>query len=164
MSQNIYGQYIDVNQIESVASNVRLGTNPAYTITEFLAQYPQFGGATPNVPVSIVNLYINFAHSVITQLRYKDSWELCMGLFIAHYCTLYLQSASTATMPTSLIASKGQTQGVFTGKTLDGASYSVDANAILSDLAGFAGFKATHFGVQFATLARFANAGGMVIR
>ena len=49
-----------------------------------------------------------------------------------------------------------------TSESADGVSYSRDGSA-LNDLNGWAAFKMTTFGVQFATMAKLVGRGGMYV-
>lgn len=153
--------YGDVNaqQIIANASNIQQGTNPSFTLSDFLLIYPQF--ANTNVPTAIAQMYLDLGLTVIQQARFKGSWKLAISYFIAHYCTIYLKTYSSVGDGKDTIASSGQSSGVITSESVDGVSYSLDANAVMSDLQGFAGFKSTEFGVQLATLAKMYGKGGM---
>ena len=55
---------------------------------------------SPLVPMIVVKTYLNLAYASLQQARWQDTWWLAMGLYIAHYCQLYLDStpSSVATM------------------------------------------------------------------
>ena len=73
----------------------------------------------------------------------------------------YLQTAADPSAPAADVLSVAQAAGVVTSESADGVSYSMDTSALSQDLAGWAAFRLTAFGAQFATLARFAGKGGM---
>ena len=52
----------------------------------------------PPIPVFVVQLYLKLAWSSLVQARWQESWYIAVGLFIAHYCTLWADSS-----PSSLI-------------------------------------------------------------
>ena len=93
---------IDADQVSAVASNIRQGTNPDYTIADFLSMYPQFGATrtpnVPNVPTAVVQLYIDLATASVQQSRWHAAWKIAIGLFVAHFCTKYLSSSVLITI------------------------------------------------------------------
>ena len=159
---------MDVFGIIAGASNIRRGKNPAYTSEDFLARYPQFGKVddegNPVIPSVVIDAYVNFAHASIQEARYHDAWEMVMGLFIAHWLTLYLQSMASADDPTQKIVNAGLAKGLQSSKTAGDLSVSYDFSLIASgDFDGWGTYKLTSFGQQFITLARCYSLGGMVV-
>ena len=63
---------VDVFGIIAVASNIRTGDNPEYTVDDFLAAYPQFGGGT--VPDVMLKAWVNMAQSSIHKTHGKSAW------------------------------------------------------------------------------------------
>lgn len=157
---------LDLFGIIASASNIRSGGNPEYTSTDFLADYPQFGKVVDGVPVIpsvIVEAYVKMAHASIQQARYHDAWRIAMGFFIAHWLTLYLQTAAKADDPVGKIVSSGLAKGVQTAKSAGDLSVSYDFGSVAQDMAGWGTYKLTAFGMQFVTLAKVYSAGGMVV-
>lgn len=159
---------MDVFGILAGASNIRRGKNPSYTVDDFLARYPQFGktddAGNPVIPSVVLAAYVNFAHACLQEARYRDAWEMVMGLFIAHWLTLYLQSMASAEDPTQKIVNAGLAKGLQSSKTAGDLSVSYDFSLIASgDFDGWGTYKLTSFGQQFITLARCYSLGGMVV-
>ena len=152
---------IDVFGIIAAASNIRTGGNPEYGVDDFLAAYPQFGGGT--VPDVILRAWVNMAQSSIHKNRYHDAWEICMGLYIAHWLTLYLQTAASADDPIQKKIAAGLAKGLQTSKSAGDISVSYDFGSINEDFAGWGAYKLTSFGQQFVTMARMYSVGGMVV-
>lgn len=144
----------------AAASNIKTQENPAYPKEDFLTFYPQFQGKLPNV---VLDSFLQLGQDCVSKERYGKLWQHCIGLFIAHMCTLYLQSAADADAPASDVLAAAQSAGVVTSESADGVSYSMDTSALSQDLAGWAAFKLTAFGVQFATMARLVGKGGMYV-
>lgn len=142
------------------ASNIKTEENPVYSKEDFLEFYPQFDGKMPDV---VLNSFLELGQACVSKQRYGKMWQHCIGLFIAHMCTLYMQSAADAESPAADVLAAAQAAGVVTSESADGVSYSMDTSALSQDLAGWAAFKLTAFGVQFATLARFAGKGGIYV-
>ena len=163
----MYGN-VDVFGIIAGASNIRRGENPPYTSADFLARYPQFGNldkeGNPVIPPIVIDAYVNFAHASIQEARYHDAWELVMGLFIAHWLTLYMQSMASADDPTQKIINAGLAKGLVSSKSAGDLSVSYDFSVINGqDFAGWGTYKLTMFGQQFITMARVYSMGGMVV-
>jgi hypothetical protein len=161
----LYGQD-STGQIAGAASNIRAGINPPFGVEDFLLLYPQFGdnAGSPIVPQVVIQIYIDIAANSIQQARYRGAWKIAAGLFVAHFCQLWLQTSSLPTDGSERIAAKGQVLGITTSESVDGVSYSVDTSAFMQDLDGFAAWKTTAYGLQLATLAKLYGKGGMVIR
>ena len=62
----------------------------------------------------------------------------------------------------SQVLASASSAGMVTSESADGVSYSRDGSA-LNDLNGWAAFKMTTFGVQFATMAKLVGRGGMYV-
>lgn len=156
--------------VASIASNIKNGTNPAYTLTDFYAMYPAFAprGTEPDItylmPEIILQMYIDLAHACIKEARWKAYWKIGMGFFIAHFATLYLQSVTDANSSAAQVIASGQAKGLTTSESAGDVSYSQDINAIAQDLDGWAAWKLTAFGQQLATFGKLVGKGGMYIR
>lgn len=160
---------VDVFGIIAGASNIRTGDNPPYTSEEFLAAYPQFGKddeatGQPIIPAVMLEAWVKMANASLSKARYHDAWEILMGLFIAHFLTLYLQSAASPDDPTQKIVNAGLTKGMVASKTAGDLSISYDFSIVSGqEFAGWGTYKLTAFGQQFITLARVYSMGGMVV-
>ena len=148
---------IGVLQIVAAASNVRTGENPVYTTENFLVMYPQFS----KVPEVVVRAWVKIAHASLNINRYHDLWEVAMGLFIAHYLTLYLQTTANPDDPVGKIISAGLAKGLQTFKSASDLSVSYDFTTVAQDFAGWGTYKQTAFGQQFITFAKIAGMGGV---
>ena len=67
------------------------GENPPFTLADFLKRSPQFETILPE---EIIQMYLDFAHHCIKYSRWRNGFEIGIGLLVAHFCTLYLQSFS----------------------------------------------------------------------
>jgi len=156
---------VNIQRIISKASNIKGGENPPFTVDNFKALYPHFFDEdTCKIPVGALNNFIKMADGAVKKSRYKSVWEMCMGLFIAHHVTLYMQSMVVIpNADNSAIAAAGQAKGLISSKSVDGVSIAYDYSQTLSDLNGWGSWKSTTYGVQFASYARIYNMGGMYI-
>ena len=90
---------------------------------------------------------------------------MCMGYFIAHFLTLYLQTmVEGEDAGAGDLGNKGRATGVVTSKSVDGTSISYDISSVMSDLDGWADWKSTAYGLQLATWAKMFSLGGMYVR
>ena len=160
---------VDVFGIIAGASNIRTGDNPPYTSEDFLAMYPQFGKVDeatgqPMIPSVVLEAWVKLAHASLNIARYHDAWEVCMGLFIAHFLTLYLQTAASPDDPTGKILNSGLAKGLVSSKSANDLSISYDFSFLSGqEFAGWGTYKLTAFGQQFITMARIYSMGGMVV-
>lgn len=122
--------------------------------------YPQFEGLVPEV---VEASFLELANNCVSQDRYGKMWNVAIGLFAAHFITLWLQSSKEAGTPADDVMAAAQAQGVVTSESADGLSYSMDTSMISQDIAGWAAFKLTTFGVQFASIGKLVGKGGMYI-
>lgn len=141
------------------ASNIKRDEHPPYTADDFLARYPQFEG---NVPDDVLDDYVEMGLACVNYRRFNHMWKTALGFYIAHFCTMYMQSMLPGETSAAAVVAKASSVGIITGESADGVSYSRDGSA-LNDLAGWAAFKATTFGVQFATIAKMVGKGGMYV-
>ena len=162
----MYGN-VDVFGIIAAASNIRRGDNPPYTSADFLAVYPQFGktdeAGNQVIPQTVIDAYVNFAHASLSKARYHDVWEMVMGLFIAHWLTLYLQTATSPEDPVGKIVSAGLAKGLTSSKSAGDLSISYDFSLVMGDMDGWGTYKMTAFGQQLVTIAKMYGMGGMVV-
>nr|DAU19285.1 MAG TPA: head to tail adaptor [Caudoviricetes sp.] len=145
--------------IISQASNIKKEEHPEYTKETFLLLYPQFRGVLPD---AALDMYVDLGLSCVNYRRFNRMWKAAIGLFIAHFCTLYLQSMQPEGTDASQVLASASSAGMVTSESADGVSYSRDGSA-LNDLNGWAAFKMTTFGVQFATMAKLVGRGGMYV-
>jgi len=153
--------------IISNASNLKFGTNSVYTIDNFIEMYPGFGpdaeGNYNIVPQVILQLYINLANASIQETRYGEYWQLCMGLFTAHFVTLWLEGTTQAGSPAAQVLEASIARGLRTSESVGDLSSGIDYSAISNDLDGWAMWKLTVFGQQFATMGKLVGKGGMMV-
>lgn len=168
----------DVYGIIARASNIRNKQNPEYTKEDFFKFYPQFtkkkfitittdeGEEIKEefiIPDVVIEAYVKLAHASINYGRYHELWEICMGLFIAHFLTLYLQTMADPDSSVKSIISKGLASGLPTSKSAGDLSISYDFSTITNDFNGWGTYKLTEFGQQLITFAKVVSKGGMVV-
>lgn len=173
MINAFFGTMSDSNamlmQDMALARNLSTGGNPDYSLTDFLADFPQFsnqtvGGGSPmimsSIPETLAQKFITMASAALAYSRYQDNWSYCMGLYVAHFCSLFL-SASAGTTPSG-VASAAAPKSILSSKSVGDVSASYDTNAVVGDLEKWGSFKSTTYGQQLSTFANIAGMGGML--
>ena len=117
--------------------------NPEYTSDNFLMAYPQFS----MLDISIVDAWVGIAHQCVKYSLWDKTWELGMGLFIAHFLTLYQQTIEEDLG--NPVLSKGLSKGLITSESVGGMSVSYDLGSFTSEFDGWGTFKQTIFGQQY---------------
>lgn len=157
-----------VGYLASVASNIKsVDDNPSFTTDDFFVYYPQFQGVgglnSPALPTEVVDMYIEFANAALSAKKYGKQWKLMMCLFVAHFCTLYLQSYVPENVSAQQVIAASQAKGLVTSKSVGDVSVNYDFQNALSGLDGWANWGTTSFGIQFAAIAKMFGHGGMYI-
>ena len=153
-----------VQGIIAGASNIREGKNPPFSVEDFKTMYPLFWSdeIKPLLPDELIEMYVDFALAIVNIARYHEAWKMCVCLVVAHFLILYLRTMSAIPDPTAAdIIKAAETKGLVASKSVDSVSVSYDFSAAISDLDGWAAWKTTEYGIQFITLARVYNMGGM---
>lgn len=117
--------------------------NPEYTSDNFLRAYPQFS----ILGTSVVDAWVGIAHQCVKYSLWDKTWELGMGLFIAHFLTLYQQTIEEDLG--NPVLSKGLSKGLITSESVGGMSVSYDLGSFTSEFDGWGTFKQTIFGQQY---------------
>lgn len=82
-----------------------------------------------------------------------------MALFVAHFCTLYLETSADPNSGAAAVFEAGRAQGVITGESVGDVSYSSDVN--VGSVDGWAQWNATQYGRQLASRGKLVGMGGM---
>lgn len=137
-------------------------SNPdSYTLEDLKAVYPQFEG--DGVPDSVLELYLELAHKAIQKNRWRSYWKLAMGLFVAHFVTIWAMGTTDAAGSAAELASTGGNRGVMSSKSAGGVSITRDFSLTNQGLTDWAGWNQTQYGTQLATLAKLVGKGGIQI-
>lgn len=151
---------ISPQQAYEVAANIPTGENPPYTIADFRTDMPPFTEAV--ISDETLQSYIDMALAVVREARWHSLWRLGMGLFIAHFVTLFLDMPASGASADEITGS-AKSGGLISSESTGGVSVGYDHSSASSDLTGWGAWKLTSYGVQFATLARMVGKGGMLI-
>jgi len=110
-------------------------------------------------PLAVISSYIALASASLVQARWQDAWTIGVGLFVAHFLTLYLQSDGITATNAGQVASMGLRQGVITGMGAGSVSKSMQP---VQGLDSWAAWNMTSYGVQLATLAKVVGGGPLL--
>lgn len=146
--------------VASQASNLMHGDNPPFTLSDFYKMYPQFEGKLDN---EIIQMYIDFADSCVDERRWGTAWKLGMCYFIAHFCSIHLQGTLSAESSAGQVLGVAQSKGLISSKSAGDVSVSYDFGTIMDDLDGWAQWKLTSYGIQFASLGKLMGKGAVYI-
>jgi len=116
--------------------------------------------SSPLLPVAVINAYITLASASIIQGRWCDSWAIGMALFVAHFCTLWLESDGNVGSAPGQAAAAGLAQGIRVSKSVGPVSVGMTPTPGLDS---WASWNETQYGKQFATFARIIGAGPMLV-
>ena len=159
--------------IYGASTGMVAGTNPPYAVADFVAFYPKFGtvGAddtyTGPLPLPVIQAYVSLASASLMQARYRENWPIVMALFVAHFCTLYLDSEAayldnpTGAPTAAAIAASGAASGIAVSQSAGDVSYSIET--LTSQLGGWGTWNLTRYGQQFVTMARVTGMGPIFI-
>lgn len=109
-----------------------------------------------NLPLAVVQLYINLASSSLSSCRWGSFWPLAMALYVAHFTTLYLRSEGNPSNVPGQIASSGLTKGILVSKSAGNVSAGIEVPSGLED---WGAWQQTDYGVQLATMANTIGMG-----
>lgn len=152
---------ITPQQAFEIASNIRDGDNPPYTVGDFRQQMPAF--TSQIISDELLAPYVQMANNIVKEARWHSYWKQGMALFIAHFVTLFLQMPE-AGMTKEELLNASKVGGSISSKTVGPISVSYDNTQATQDLNGWAAWKLTNYGVQFATLAKMLGKGMMYVR
>lgn len=158
--------YARVRNLQAIASGIVDGQPGAYTEDMFLEDYPPFKNKTTGenfVPTAMMNTFLKMANDVVSPDRWGETWRLAVGLFVAHYATLYLKTIQNNPDGSSNIAtaaSAGGQYGIVTSASLGDASITYDTTAATNLTTNWGQWNLTAFGQQYASLARMMCMGG----
>ena len=158
---------MNANGIIGSASNIKTGTNPPFTLDDFYEVYPQFG-LNPetndyNVPQIVAQMYLDLANACIKQARWHNYWKVGMCFFIAHFCTLHLQSVADPESGAAGVLEAGKAKGLDTSVSVGSVSVSTDYSLIANSVNGWAGWQLTTYGQQLSAIGKLVGKGNMYV-
>jgi uncharacterized protein DUF4054 len=114
------------------------------------------------IPQPVLQTFITLASACLSQPRWLDMWMFGMHLFVAHYCTLYLQSEGNPGTTAGQVAQSGLQTGVTIAKSAGDVSVSKQ-QIVERHLEQFGSWLLTQYGQQLAQMASSVGSGMMLI-
>lgn len=159
----------EVDSLKCLASNIVSSDSDEYTESMFFEDFPQFkkaGSAGGFVPPAMMKAFLNMAISTVSAARWCESWRIAIGLFVAHYVTMYLRQSGGNTDGSATAkkaAETGALMGVVSSASLGDASVSYDTSSATQATQAWGQFNLTTYGQQYASLARLYCLGGSYV-
>ena len=155
--------------IRAAAANIGQ-TQGNYTVEQFQTDFPQF--FTPDteeapavclVPAAMLDEIINMANACIQPDKWLESWRYAVGLYVAHYATLYLRTYAESSPTAAQAAASGALVGIVKSATLGDSSVSYDTTAVTKGTEDWGDLNATTYGQMLANRAKLIGSGGSYV-
>lgn len=130
------------------------GTGALFNITAIVP------GTFPTIPLIALQTYVSLATCCLQKERWQCQWSFAVGLFVAHYATLWEKSEGSPGTTAGQIAASGLSIGLRTAQAAGDVSESLQ---YLQSLEEFGAWALTTYGQQLATIARIVGMGPMYI-
>ena len=155
--------------VKAQAANIGQ-TQGNYTAEQFQQDFPQFFtlGTEENpsvclVPATMLTEIINMANACVQPDKWLESWRYAVGLYVAHYATLYLRTYAESNATPQQAAASGALVGVVKSATLGDSSVSYDTSALTAGTEDWGDFNSTTYGQMFASRARLIGLAGSYV-
>ena len=150
--------------VRAAAANIGQGRGD-YTVEQFHEDYPQFFTAewVPLLPQALLQQVIDMANTAVQPDKWLDSWRFAVGLYAAHYVTLYLRSYAPSNETAAAAAASGALVGVVKSATLGDSSVTYDTSAITAGTEDWGDLNSTTYGQMLANRAKLVGLVGMTV-
>lgn len=150
--------------VRAAAANIGQGTGN-YTAEQFQQDYPQFFNefGTCLVPPVMLTEILNMANASVQPDKWLESWRYAVGLYVAHYSTLYLRTYAESSPTAAQAAATGALVGVVKSATLGDSSVSYDTTALTKGTEDWGDLNATTYGQMLANRAKLIGLGGSYV-
>lgn len=142
-------------------------TSGNYTAEQFQEDFPQFftpgteeSPAVCLVPSTMLAEIINMANASVQPDKWLESWRYAVGLYVAHYATLYLRTYATSNTSPQQAAASGALVGVVKSATLGDSSVAYDTSAVTKGTEDWGDLNSTTYGQMLANRAKLIGMGG----
>lgn len=151
--------------VRAAAANLGSGAPGTYTAEQFQEDFPQFFNSwgQPLLPTSMLEEIIRMANAAVQPDRWGEGWRYAVGLYVAHYVTLYLRGYAASNETPNAAAASGALVGMVKSATLGDASVSYDTAAITAGTEDWGDLNSTTYGQMFANRAKLIGMGGMLV-
>lgn len=151
--------------VRAAAANLGSGAPGTYTAEQFQEDFPQFFNSwgQPLLPASMLEEIIRMANAAVQPDRWGEGWRYAVGLYVAHYVTLYLRGYAASNETPNAAAASGALVGMVKSATLGDASVSYDTAAITAGTEDWGDLNSTTYGQMFANRAKLIGMAGMLV-
>ena len=151
--------------VRAAAANLGSGTPGNYTAEQFQEDFPQFFNSwgQPLLPATMLAEIIRMANAAVQPDRWGEGWRYAVGLYVAHYVTLYLRGYAASNETPEQAAASGALVGMVKSATLGDASVSYDTAAITAGTEDWGDLNSTTYGQMFANRAKLIGMAGMLV-
>ena len=150
--------------VRAAAANIGQGRGD-YTVEQFQADYPQFFTAegVSLLPPPMLCKVIDMANTAVQPDKWLDEWRFAVGLYTAHYVTLFLRSYAPSNETPQQAAASGALVGVVKSATLGDSSVTYDTSAITAGTEDWGDLNSTTYGQMLANRAKLIGLAGMTV-
>ena len=150
--------------VRAAASNIGQ-TQGNYTAEMFQQDFPQFYSPDGQslVPATMLSEIISMANASVQPDKWLESWRYAVGLYVAHYCTLYLRTYAESSATPAQAAASGALVGVVQSATLGDSSVSYDTSALTKGTEDWGDLNATTYGQMLANKAKLIGMAGTLV-
>ena len=150
--------------LRTMAANLGHGKG-TYTVEQFRADYPQFFTAEgiALLPPSMLCKVIDMANTAVQPDKWLDEWHFAVGLYTAHYVTLFLRSYAPSSETPQQAAASGALVGVVKSATLGDSAGTYDTSAITEGTEDWGDLNSTTYGQMLANRAKLIGLAGMKV-
>lgn len=150
--------------VRAAAANIGQGRGD-YTVEQFQADYPQFFTAegVSLLPPPMLCKVIDMANTAVQPDKWLDEWRFAVGLYTAHYVTLFLRSYAPSSETPQQAAASGALVGVVKSATLGDSSVTYDTSAITAGTEDWGDLNSTTYGQMLANRAKLIGLAGMTV-
>ena len=150
--------------VRGMAANIGQ-TQGNYTAEMFQEDFPQFFNTEGQclVPSTMLLEIINMANASVQPDKWLESWRYAVGLYVAHYSTLYLRTYAENSQTPEQAAASGALVGIVSSATLGDSSVSYDTTALTKGTEDWGDLNATTYGQMLANRAKLIGLGGSYV-
>ena len=106
---------------------------------------------------------LNMANASVQPDKWLESWRYAVGIYVAHYATLYLRTYAESSPTAAQAAATGALVGVVKSATLGDSSVSYDTSAVTKGTEDWGDLNATTYGQMLANRAKLIGLGGSYV-
>ena len=103
------------------------------------------------------------ANDSVLPSRWGSMWRYAVGLYIAHFASLYLKTYSLGSDSVAQAAGRADQVVAVKSAAMGDTSISYDNSAVAAGTEKWGAWNATQYGSQLVTMARMVGMGGMFV-